>query len=162
AFMIPLPHRLETGLSQPLQSLATHASTYALQTMGFPAFSEGNVILLNDSRIGVVEACNGLGMMLLFFALATGMALVVERPWPDRVVILISAAPVAVLSNVIRITGTSVLYEAAGQRWGDLVFHDLAGWLMMPMALGMLWLELKVLSWLLVEAPPKEHFPVDF
>src|SRR5262249_25315221 len=134
-FMIPLPYRVETGLSQPLQRLATVASTYALQTLGMPAFAEGNVIVVNQSGIGIVEACNGLGMLVLFFALATGMAIVVRRPALDKAVILLSAAPVAVLANVIRITLTSVLYETAGQKWGDLVFHDLAGWLMMPLAL---------------------------
>jgi len=162
AFMIPLPHQAETGLSQPLQQVATRVSTYALQTVGLAAFSEGNVIHVNDSRIGIVEACNGLGMLLLFFALSAGMALLVKRPWPDRLLILLSAAPVAVLSNVIRIIATTLLYETAGQRWGDLVFHDLAGWLMMPLALGLLWLELKVLAWLLVEAPAEDYSPMDF
>ena len=52
--------------------------------------------------------------------------------------------------------------ELAGKRLGDLVFHDLAGWLMMPLALGMLALELAVLSWLLVEVPEEEPVPVDF
>jgi exosortase len=161
-FMIPLPHRVETSLSQPLQQVATVASTNVLQTMGLPAFREGNVIVLNDSRIGVVEACNGLGMMLLFFALAVGVALVVERPWLDRAAVVLSAAPIAVLANVARIVATSVLYETAGQRWGDMVFHDLAGWLMMPLALGILWLEMKMISFVLVEEPSDDLEAADF
>jgi exosortase len=149
-FMIPLPFRLETGLAQPLQGIATRTATYTLQTLGFPALSEGNVILVNEARIGVVEACSGLGMLLLFFALATGLAIRARRPWLDRLVIVASAAPVAVAANVVRITVTAFLHVTAGSRVADLVFHDLAGWLMMPLALGMLWLELKVLSRLLV------------
>jgi exosortase len=156
-FMIPLPYRVETGLSHPLQRGATLVSTYALQTLGFPAFSEGNVILVNDSRLGVVTACNGLGMLLLFFALATGFALVVHRPWLDRVVIVLSAAPIAILANVIRIIVTAVLYEKVGQEWGDFVYHDLAGWLMMPLALGMLWLVMTILTWVLIEIPDDEQ-----
>jgi hypothetical protein len=31
-----------------------------------------------------------------------------------------------------------------------MTFHDLAGWLMMPLGLGLLWIELKVLGGLLV------------
>jgi len=162
AFMIPLPHQVENGLSGPLQQVATRISTYALQTMGFPAFSEGNVIHLNDSRIGVVEACNGLGMLLLFFALATGMTLLIRGSWLERVTILLSAAPIAVFSNVVRVTVTGMLYETAGQRLGDLVFHDLAGWLMMPLALLVMWLELKVLSWLVAEVPADDDIPMDF
>ena len=40
-------------------------------------------------------------------------------------------------SNVIRITATGVLHETGrAARWPNAVFHDLAGWLMMPLALG--------------------------
>jgi hypothetical protein len=38
-----------------------------------------------------------------------------------------------------------------GHKVADLVFHDLAGWLMMPYALVLLWLELKVLKRAIVE-----------
>ena len=41
AFMVPLPWRMETALGPPLQFLATTASTYLLQTLGFMAFAEG-------------------------------------------------------------------------------------------------------------------------
>ncbi|HTU20709.1 MAG TPA: hypothetical protein VMG10_21795, partial [Gemmataceae bacterium] len=42
----------------------------------------------------------------------------------------------------------------------DLVFHDLAGWLMMPLALGMLWVELWLLQRLLIERPPAKLAPI--
>jgi exosortase len=162
-FMLPLPFRVETAVSGPLQQVASGISAYVLQVLGLAAFREGNVIIVNDYRIGVVEACNGLGMLLLFFALATGMILLIRRPWTDRVILLLSAAPIAIVSNVARIVVTSALYEVAGQRWGDLILHDLSGWLMMPLALGMFCLELKVLSFLLVEASMEEDLPrIDF
>ena len=34
--------------------------TYALQTAGFAAVAEGNVIIVGDLHIGVLEACSGL------------------------------------------------------------------------------------------------------
>ena len=58
----------------------TTASTFALQTLGLPAVAEGNVILLNDVRLGVVEACSGLRMLVIFFALSTAVALLMRRP----------------------------------------------------------------------------------
>ncbi len=155
-FMLPLPYRLETALSQPLQSVASRVSAYTLQTLGWSAFREGNIIHVNQYEVGVVEACNGLGMMLLFFAMSTGMALVMARAWPERVVLLVSAVPIAVVANAARIVLTGILYDLGGQRLGDLVFHDLAGWLMMPLALGLLWLELFVMSRLLVEVPVED------
>src|SRR5438874_1287783 len=74
-FMLPLPFRVEVALSHPLQKLASQSSTYVLQTIGLPAFAEGNVISLGKAKINIVEACNGLSMLIIFFALSTGMAL---------------------------------------------------------------------------------------
>lgn len=159
-FMIPLPYRLETGLAHPLQRLATLTATYTLQTLGFPALSEGNLIHVNQARIGVVEACSGLGMLLLFFAMATGVAILARRPLLDKLLIVASAAPIAVLANVIRITVTAFLHVTVGSRWADLVFHDLAGLLMMPLALGMLGVELWLLRRLLVDRPLPRLEPI--
>jgi exosortase len=153
-FMLPLPFRLEGALAYPLQRIATKASTYGLQTLGFPALAEGNVIHLDDVAIGVVEACSGLSMLFTFFAMATGVVLVIRRPWLDKLLIVASAIPIALIVNVMRITVTGVLHETVGSRVANLVFHDLAGWLMMPMALGLLWLELELLARLLVEPAP--------
>jgi exosortase len=151
AFMIPLPFRVEAILHQPLRLVSTIASTYLLQTLGLPALREGNVILLHEAELGVVDACSGLKMLIVFFALATAVAFLCRRPWTDKLLIVLSAAPIAIVTNVARITITGVMYEAAGQKWADLVFHDLAGWLMMPLALGLLWCELALLSLLLIE-----------
>lgn len=159
AFMIPLPFMLETSLGLPLQELATVSSTFLLQTMGFPAVAEGNVIVINEARLGVVEACNGMGIMLLFFAFSTGAALLVSRPPTDRVIIVASAVPIALISNVLRITLTGVLHELVGGAVADFVYHDLAGWLMMPMAMALLWAELCLLNHLFVEGPSSADKP---
>jgi exosortase len=150
-FMIPLPHRVAVAAAEPLQRLATVASCYALQTLGLPAVPEGNVILLNDSRIGIVEACSGLRMLVVFFALSTAVALVIHRSLWERLVVVGSAVPIALFSNLVRIVATGVLHQTAGPRFADDFFHDLGGWLMMPLALMLLWVELKVLARLLPE-----------
>jgi exosortase len=149
-FMIPLPWRIETALGGPLQSVATLVSTYLMQTLGLMAFSEGNVIQLNGGQIGVVEACSGLSMLITFIALSTAAALVVHRPLLDRVVLVASAIPVALLANIFRICLTGVLQESVGGHASSTFYHDLAGWVMMPLALALYWLEIAVLSRLLL------------
>lgn len=158
-FMIPLPYRLEMSLGYPLQRIATLASNYALQTLGLPAVAEGNIILIDEARIGVVEACNGLGMMFMFFAFAVGAAFVIRRPVVDRVAIILGAIPTALLANVTRITVTGLLHVTVGGVVADHVYHDLAGWLMMPLAMGMLWLELWLLAHMFVESPGPRAVP---
>lgn len=155
AFMVPLPYQLQTSLGGGLQRIATVTSTFALQTCGAPAVSEGNVILLNDARIGVVEACSGLGMLVTFVALSTAVVLVLRTAeWWLRLAVLASAVPVAILANVARITATGLLFGAAHGDWARVVFHDVAGWLMMPLAVLILLAEVRVLKRLVVD-PPK-------
>ena len=93
-------------------------------------------------------------MLLVFVAMATAIVLVIRRPLADKAVLLASAAPIAVLSNVARITVTGFLHEKVSSAVANAVFHDFAGWLMMPAALGLLWLELIYMRHLLLDPPP--------
>jgi exosortase len=158
-FMIPMPYTFEVMMADPLQRLATVTTTFALQTLGLPAIADGNVILLNEVRIGIVEACSGLRMMVIFFALSTAVALVIRRPMWERILVAVSAVPIALVVNVMRITVTGVLHETVGSEIADAVFHDLAGWLMMPLALLVLGLELAILKRLLIETAVRQKQP---
>jgi exosortase len=151
-FMIPLPGRLEGFLADPLQRLATIGSTNVLQTLGFFAQSEGNVILLSDGEaLGVVDACKGLNMLVVFLALSTGVAILISRPWYYRCLILAGSIPIALLCNIIRIAFTGVLTETVGADVAQFVFHGWpSGGLMIVMALAFMALELWILSRLFV------------
>lgn len=162
-FMLPLPFRIEVASAQPLQRFATQVSTFAIQATGLHALAEGNVIVLDDEvRIGVVEACSGLSMLFTFFAVSVGFVLVVPRPTVDRALIILSAVPIALFANVTRITVTAITHRAAGSHAANVVFHDLAGWLMMPLAVTLLLLEQVLLTRLFGEPTPArpETIPV--
>jgi len=148
-FMFPLPYKVEIALGWPLQKIAAIATEYVLQTIGYATYREGMILHCQDHVLEVKNACNGLSMLLTFFTLSAGMAILIKRPWLDKTIILLSAVPIAIVSNVIRIALTGVLYNEAGKELGDRVFHDFAGWMMMPLALGILMLELKILDWVL-------------
>lgn len=157
-FMFPLPWSVEQSLLTPLQTLATRVSTYALQTLGFGAYYEGNRIRIEDVQLGVVDACSGLRMTTIFLALSVAIVLIADRPWWENLVIVLSAVPIALTVNVIRITVTGVLHVVATAELANMVFHDLAGWLMVPMALVLLWIEVSILSNLFVEV--EEEIPM--
>jgi exosortase len=159
AFMIPLPFRVERALGLPLQGMATSASTYALQTLGLDAVAEGHVIVLPRAEIGVAEACNGLGMLYMFLAFATAAALVVRRPAWQKAAIVAGALPIALGANVARITLTGLLHETMGRGPAEALYHDLAGWLMMPLALALLHVEVVILSRLDSGAGPSGSAP---
>jgi exosortase len=137
-----------------LQRVSTLASTNALQTFGLFAQAEGNIIVLHDCEMGVVEACSGLRMLVVFLATSTAVAILCRRSLIQRVLIVLSAVPIAVLCNVIRITTTGIMHETLGHEIADRVYHDVGGWLMVPMALAFLGLEMVILRRLFVPVGP--------
>jgi exosortase len=158
-FMLPLPFMLDTALAHPLQRLATSSCTYLLQTVGYPALAEGNIIYIDDIKLGIIGACSGLGMLMTFFALSTAVAILIRRPLADRFFIALSAIPIALIVNIVRITATGIVYYDWGQEAGKFL-HDGAGWLMMPLALTLMWLEIQFLNRLLQDTPAPAPLPL--
>ncbi len=145
-FMIPLPGAVGSRLGGPLQHLATLGSTYVLQTLGIPAVASGNVICLTHGRIGVAEACNGLGMLTTFAAVTTAAVFFLTLSGWEKVCVLASSVGIALLANICRIAATGVVQELIGVEFAERFFHDFAGLAMVPLALLMLGTEVLLLS----------------
>lgn len=147
-FMFPLPMKAEEYVLKELNTVAVKASTYGLQTLGVECYRVGATITVDQmkQKLNVIDQCSGLRMGTIFIALAVGYVMVVPMDWWERVVILLFAAPIAVAVNVTRIVVTGLLYLAAEhtdfitEEMAKKVFHDLAGLLMMPAALALLFL----------------------
>jgi exosortase len=131
--------------------MATVASSNVLALTGLPVLYEGHVIYVGQQPLEVARACSGLSMLMSFVALVTAMTIIQrDRPVWERVVLLLSTIPIALLVNILRIVATGWAYHVAGHEFGEKIAHDAAGFLMMPAALVFVFLELKVLSWLIV------------
>ncbi len=150
-FMYPLPDEATRYLLGPMQTLATIVSTFALQTLGLDAFREGNKIILGETQVlGVVDACSGLRMLTIFVWLALMIVLVGGGSWWENLVILGSAIPIALIVNSIRITVTGLMYTI-DPAIAEKIFHDWAGYFMMPLALLFLFGIQRLLAAMVIE-----------
>ena len=104
------------------------------------------MIFLSDSQIGVAEACNGLRNMMMFLAMCVGFAMISRRTAIEKAIIVVSAAVLALLANVVRIAATAILHSMASHQAATTFYHDLAGGFMIPLAVVFLWLELLYLN----------------
>ena len=150
-FMYPLPEGHQRYLTGPLQTFNTIVATFLLQTLGFDAIRDGNLIRLGQEHVmNVVDACAGLKMLTIFVWLAAVVIAVAGLEWWENLVIAISAIPIAILANTLRITTAGMLYGVSPE-WADN-FHDStpAAMLMMGAAVGMILLEMKLLSYVIV------------
>ena len=136
--MIPMPYQAESLLSYKLQGFATELSTIFLRILGQPAVSEGHVIWVGEQKLTVEEACSGLRIFIGVAALAYFWAVMASRSWIDRIVLLVLAAPLAVLVNSIRITVVGLLYQWFDDPGQQNTIHDVSGYLMIPLAFGLL------------------------
>ncbi len=127
--LTPMPFRAESLLSFKLQGVATTLSTGALQTLGFAAIPEGNTIWLGEQQLMVEEACSGLRIFMGMVAMGFFFAVLSNRTWLDRLVIVASCIPIAILVNVLRVTGTGLAYHTLSPRWAHFA-HDFLGILM--------------------------------
>ena len=151
-FMIPLPFRIENELSQPLQWIATNASCYTLQLLGQPAIAEGTTILLGDQILEVERACSGLRIFMGVFALAYVYAVLVRRSWWERILLVLAAVPIALISNAARIIATGLCFQWFSGETARHFSHDLAGYVMIVFAAGLFGLTLLYLRWLVQDA----------
>ncbi len=158
-FMLPLPGDAQGFFSQQLQYVATKTSVYVIQTLGIPAMAVGHKIQLTDDRqLNVEDACSGLRMMMMFGAMCVGVALVVRKPLWEKLLIVASAIPIAVLGNVMRIVVTAIGSEIVHRYFttmdpGQVVntIHDWAGiFIEMPTGMVLLFIEWTLLSKLLI------------
>lgn len=144
--MLPLPRRVHGAVMLPLQNLATVSAVFCLEMIGYAVKREGNIIHLNDTTVAVLEACNGLRMVTAFFVIIGLVVLLVRRAWWEKLIVLISSLPIALLCNTVRLTITAVVFTVlTGKEW-EKIFHDFGGYAMMPLALAMVILELGLLT----------------
>jgi len=151
--MVPLPGTVHSAIADPMQSQATGAANFVLELLGIVVTREGNTLTLNHRiRVGIVEACSGLRMMTTFLVVACFLALSIRRPIWQRVGLVVSSVPVAIVCNVVRIVATAVLLLATdGSRTVETLFHDFAGYAMMPVAVLLLAAELWFFRRLVIE-----------
>jgi len=160
-FMLPLPNAVNGLIALPLQRIAATGSYYLLQLSGFWVIQQGNVLSLTTPfgtrSLDVALACSGLKMLMTLAATVTATILLLPLPMWKRVVLLISAVPIALISNITRIVTTGWCYYyiegETGQHWA----HDISGFMMMPLALVLVGLELQVLAWLVPETTEAEE-----
>jgi exosortase len=145
-FATPLPGRVEIALSTPLQQYAASYSASVLRLIGQPALVEGTTILLDDQLLDVERACSGLRMFYGIFALAVACIALARPPRWKAVLVLFAAVPVAVTANVVRIAVTGLLMRYFSDDAAKHFSHDLAGLVMIPLAVTLFLLFLVLLG----------------
>ncbi len=135
-FMIPLPAIIWNKLAFPLQLFGSALTEEVIRFLGVPVFREGNILHLAETSLEVVAACSGLRSLVTMFALAGLLAFLAKLSLWKRLVLFVSAAPAAIIANIIRLTGTALLASIYGGKVAQGFLHDFSG--MVVFAIGLM------------------------
>lgn len=148
---IPLPTIIFNKIALPLQIWASQAAVWGIRLFEVPSVRKGNVIELLPRgatqiiALEVVEACSGIRSLMTLITLALVLWYFtrerrenVSSRWFDfagnfdfwrAVILMLSAIPIAILTNAARVTGTGLLTYYYGKQAAEGWWHDASGWL---------------------------------
>ena len=86
----------------------------------------------------VAKACSGMRQLTGFLALTTAVAYLTTRPVWYRVVIIVSALPIALSANIARVMLTGYIMHFVNPQFALGTYHTLEGLLMMGFGLFLL------------------------
>jgi exosortase len=174
---IPIPAIIFNKVAFPLQLFASRVAVWTMRQFDIPVLRQGNVIelmplnSLTTRKLEVVEACSGIRSLMTLVTLAVVFAYFTspardERGGPGAgggagrglrnwavwrsLIIVVSAVPIAIITNAARVSGTGVLSRFYGTEVADGFFHSFSGWVVYVVAFLLLF----AVGWLLDRVGP--------
>lgn len=165
-FAVPLPRRFYEALTLPMRRLATTVATALLNVVPDVEATARGVIIdvvyrgrVLEPALNVAEACSGMRLLMAFLALGVAMAYLHDRPLGQRLILLASTVPIAVLCNIIRVTATAFIYVLLDPRYTQGIYHDALGLAMLPLAFGVYGFLAWLMASLFIDAEEAEARP---
>jgi exosortase len=137
-FMIPLPAIVYNQITFPLQLIASRFAAFWLELVHVPVLRDGNVLILSNYSLEVVEACSGIRSLVTLTSLAVIYAYFTESRHWVRYMLVILMVPIAIVSNAIRIMGAGVMAHRFGPSAAEGFLHGFSGWVIFLAALVLL------------------------
>lgn len=137
-FMVPIPYIIYDMVAFPLKLFVTKASVWTLKLAGVVVMREGNIIMFPATTFEVADACSGIRSLLSLLALAVAYAFVISIPARMRVLLIVSALPIAVFTNALRVIVTGFLAQWWGAKAAEGFFHEFAGLAVFALAMVLL------------------------
>jgi exosortase len=134
AFLCPAPTVLD-NLSLPLRQFATIVASILPDMLGMETRLEGTELIVDGFRTMVDAPCSGLSYLLSLFAASTLVAYLSRCSMTRKVLFGLSALPVALLANILRIQATFLLHSVFGDIFSEGVGHFLVGIIVLVFAL---------------------------
>ena len=147
---LPWPGIVYSQVASPLQVLAAKFSVVIMNLVGLDATHAGTKIFISRGvgvpprSLNVAEACAGLRSLMTFITVGAAVGFLSNRPLWQRIILTVSAIPIAICCNVMRVAGQGIIDHNLGEKWSESFAHQFVGIVMLIpaffMILGVAWL----------------------
>jgi len=128
---VPFPGLVYSRMAMPLQNIAAEVAVFTLQLTGVDATVAGTKIIIgsgaDEHALNVAEACAGLRSLMTFISVAAALAFLSHRPLWQKLIIVVSAVPIAISCNVMRVSGQGLLDHYVSRQISEGFAHQFVG-----------------------------------
>jgi exosortase len=145
---LPWPGLVYSRVAMPLQNLAAYVGVHVMSMTGVDAVQSGTKMYITNKAgvvlpLNVAEACAGMRSLMTFISVGAAVSFLSNRPFWQKVIITMSAVPIAIFCNVMRVSGQGLLHTYVSTSWSQGFAHAFAGMVMLVpgffLILGMGW-----------------------
>lgn len=139
-FSLPIPLVFTEQIHWQLRQFVTAGTATLLPLLGIGVFVEGTTLHMASESVEIADACSGFSTLYASAAVAF-LAAYFAPTNLRRVIVLLSAAPLALAANLLRVTALVVLVVTQGAWILDTFVHPLSGLMTFALALPVImWL----------------------
>ncbi len=145
-FMVPVPDSIVGIVAFPLQLFATKISAFIIAVLSIPVYQEGNMLYFVQTQLEVAEACSGIRSIMALTMLSVIFVYLIDGGWVPKAILIVSAIPLALIANIIRVSGTGVLAHFYGERIARGFLHEFSGLAVFAFGFVLLFMEYSLLN----------------
>jgi len=145
-FMVPVPVSIVGLITLPLQTFATKVSAGLIKACSIPVYREGNMLYFVQTQLEVAEACSGIRSLMALIMLSLVFVYLSKQGIWKKVFLVISAIPIALTGNLLRVSGTGILAHFYGDKVAQGFMHEFSGLAVFVFGMLILFLEFSVLN----------------
>lgn len=145
-YMLPLPDTFYYKMTNTLQLVSSELGVVFLRMMNVPVHLQGNIIDLGVLQLHVADACSGLRYLFPILSFSYIFAVLYRGPVWQKAVLLLSAVPITIVMNSVRIGIAGVIANTWGVEWLEGFTHFFEGWVVFIACILLMFL----LAWLML------------
>ncbi|MFA5339238.1 MAG: exosortase/archaeosortase family protein [Candidatus Omnitrophota bacterium] len=139
--LVPPPLGVLDSITMPMRYGISIATEHILKAFCIPIIRDGLMLTVGGHEVYMGAPCSGFRSLITMFSLALAYVYFINARLRNKVILVISVVPLALLGNLIRVTGMCLVTYKFGEETGHK-FHDTSGLVIfVVLILGLLGIE---------------------